>query len=825
MSGCLVLATGLTGMVPSWQGERDRLYEYALDLGARSRSEKIAARELAVLRGLPVEQLLSNGRVLTLEKFVRGRPYYFISHNLGALHSIGAERLHPGGDLNLDLSGSGLVLGLWDSGKPLVNHQEFGNRISVLDGAPVISDHATHLAGTMIGAGIDPVAQGIAPAAGLLSYDWGDNLAETAAAAAGGQISLSTHPYGLVTGWQANYLGDLWAWFGDPVIHSQEDWQFGFYLDESAAWDSIAWAAPFHLIVASAGNDRQDKGPDPGATYILFEDGYPAYSNVSRPPDGDFDSLPGGLGVAKNVLTVGAVEKLPTGYTQPMDVQMTAFSSWGPTDDGRIKPDLVAPGKGLYSASSRGTEAYGTRAGTSQAAAVAGGTLALLQEYYARTHNGILPRSATLRALAIHTALEAGSAPGPDYAFGWGLLNPAGAVQVIAEDAEKGGAIRERVLFEGQTFVVTVVVSGQESLKATLAWTDPPGIVPGPSLDPAAPGLVNDLDLRITTEGCEWEPWRLDGNSPAQAATRGDNQRDNVEQSEVQNPGMGTYRITVTHKGQLLAASQAFSLIITGGTVLPPPTALVWEGNDVADDYSGRFIRDTLTNMGLAGVSYTTDFPGMLDGYDAVFLSFGNYGASTGKTPFSSEMAGVVQAYLEGGGALYLEGGDALGGTAFDQGENSVLHGLLGLSSVIDGPAIHTPAPLVGAPGSAAEGMVFGGTSQSETTYIDHYVSQESTPALEEPGYGTVAVQNRGAHGQRTFVTSYTLAALVDGSTPSHRALLLGNIMEFFTTNQPAPPVASDDYYTVSEDSDLTMPVLDNDRDPNEDPLLLTLLS
>jgi len=52
---------------------------------------------------------------------------------------------------------------------------------------------------------------------------------------------------------------------------------------------------------------------------------------------------------AKNILTVGAVEGIPGGYNRKEDVIMSSFSSWGPTDDGRIKPDLVADGVGVYS--------------------------------------------------------------------------------------------------------------------------------------------------------------------------------------------------------------------------------------------------------------------------------------------------------------------------------------------------------------------------------------------------------------------------------------------------------------------------------------------
>src|SRR5690606_23634167 len=88
-------------------------------------------------------------------------------------------------------------------------------------------------------------------------------------------------------------------------------------------------------IVWAAGNDRSDTG----------DGSHPA------PPDGNggtgFDSI-GPEGSAKNNITVGAVLKVPD-YTGPSSVVMSAFSSWGPTDDGRIKPDLVAAGVSIFS--------------------------------------------------------------------------------------------------------------------------------------------------------------------------------------------------------------------------------------------------------------------------------------------------------------------------------------------------------------------------------------------------------------------------------------------------------------------------------------------
>lgn len=115
--------------------------------------------------------------------------------------------------------------------------------------------------------------------------------------AAPGQSSLllSNHSYGTVSGWSKD--GGTWTWFGDPAISTTKDWKFGFYNSTSAFYDGIAYNAPYYLIVKSAGNDNADVG-----------DG-------SRPPDCDpYDCIPTN-GVAKNILTVGAVKKLFAPYS------------------------------------------------------------------------------------------------------------------------------------------------------------------------------------------------------------------------------------------------------------------------------------------------------------------------------------------------------------------------------------------------------------------------------------------------------------------------------------------------------------------------------
>src|SRR5699024_712338 len=118
---------------------------------------------------------------------------------------------------------------------------------------------------------------------------------------------------------------------------------------------------------------------------------------------------------------------------------------------------------------------YAYYSGTSSAApAVAGGVL-LLQELNNNLDPGEVMKSATIRALLIATAHEAGENPGPDAIFGWGLANLEGAAQLLLEDSNKGDAFMEEALLEEGMEYKEVIEATDEQIKVTIAWTDPPG--------------------------------------------------------------------------------------------------------------------------------------------------------------------------------------------------------------------------------------------------------------------------------------------------------------------------------------------------------------
>jgi hypothetical protein len=286
-----------------------------------------------------------------------------------------------------------------------------------------------------------------------------------------------------------------------------------------------------------------------------------------------YDLLPP-QGVAKNVLTVGAVSNIPGGYTSASNVFLAYFSSGGPTDDGRIKPDVVAQGVNLFTTSNATDSAYSTVSGTSFSAPSVAGSLNLLQQLYCEvrgTNRALL--ASTLKGIAIHTADDCGAA-GPDYTFGWGLMNTRAAAQLTTNDLAGDGHshIKEVALPNGETITFPVLATNTSPLKITICWTDPPGPMLSPSLNPSNSVLINDLDLRVIgPSGATNMPWILNPASPSSAATTGDNFRDNVEQVYIAAPTNGIYAVKVTHKGAFSNDWQDVSILLSGNLPLDKP--------------------------------------------------------------------------------------------------------------------------------------------------------------------------------------------------------------------------------------------------------------
>lgn len=560
------------------------------DVRETERTTSDSAREWAQKRGLPTRIRQSDGRIVELVAIDKGRPIYLTVANRAAAAVTGTSHLYPGGRLGLDLTGAGLLLGIWDEGHVLGTHAELSERMSYGDKADV-SFHATHVAGTLGASGIDARARGMAYEALLKSYDWKNDATEMSNEAAAGLL-LSNHSYTTIAGWHYGDVEgtgeDQWYWLGDPSISETEDVAFGWYDIRAIQYDRVAYANPYYLPVVAAGNDRLDRGPSNGTYRGLNRNGnYQDYSVSDRPipvdgGSGGFDSITGGS-VAKNVLTIGSV-----GFSSATNsVHTSAFSSFGPTDDGRIKPDLVGVGENLYSLSSEGGPGYGRSSGTSMSAPNVTGSLLLLQQQYEETF-GEFMRSATLKGLVLHTATDLGR-PGPDYSTGWGLLNTEAASRQITESTFNTVGIYEDQLLDGDEFGRNLIVENPGPLRVTVSWTDHPSTrlpVSGrQALDNSTPHLRNDLDVRLVhqTTGEIYLPYVLDPSTPASAAFRGDNRVDPVEQIFIAAADTGSYTLTVAHKGALFGGfPQSFSLIVSGALDDSTPVAVAHMTSDVS---------------------------------------------------------------------------------------------------------------------------------------------------------------------------------------------------------------------------------------------------
>ena len=483
------------------------------------------AFEMAAQKGWETHMTLPNGgNALLVGVFNDGTPKYYTTDNREGAITTRANTVNSGGIAGLDLNGENMIGGVWDGGRVRGTHNLLEDRTTQIDNPGSISNHSTHVSGTMVGSGsqVNGQAKGMAPMAELLTYDFGADEPEMTNAAANGLL-ISNHSYGIASS-------------NVPL------WYIGYYDSNARDIDRIVYNAPYYLPICSAGNDRQ---------------------SGENPADGGYDYLTD-KSVAKNNIVVAATFEVLE-YEDASDVFMSSFSSWGPTDDGRIKPDISAKGVNMYSASGGSNASYTNMSGTSMATPNVSGSLLLLQQHY-NDLNGEYMLASTLRALALHTADEAGFAPGPDYRFGWGLLNTQHAAQVISQDGTESMIITE-TLDANDVYTYTFKADGTQDISATIAWTDPAANpLPGGNEDVATPSLVNDLDLRISQDGgVTFLPWVLDVATPTAGATNGDNVVDNVEKIEINTPEAGDYIVRVSHKGQLLVNdSQVFSLVIEG---------------------------------------------------------------------------------------------------------------------------------------------------------------------------------------------------------------------------------------------------------------------
>jgi len=555
--------------------------ELAQKLKALEDAEIKSAQERARQMGLPVE-----GPNFTLVGFDGDVPRYIQPENANAAISTAANLVRSTAPFNVD--GTGWTIGMWEvGGIPRLTHQEFlgASKITVRDGSTTATDHATHVAGTLIGLGTVASARGMAPGMKMDAYSAMNDDSEMLLAGASyggepGKIYVSNHSYGYLRGWED---GDTW-WGtysdnGNPL--DDFDAMFGAYNTETASLDAMLFSLPYYLSISSSGNQRNDSAPSAGDSWRTTDSPTLYIYNAAQHPLGDgvykagYDTMDQ-TKTSKNILTVGAVNDAVSGSTRnPSLGTISNFSSTGPTDDGRIKPDVVGNGVNLYSAVSSSDTAYANFSGTSMSGPNVAGSAMLLVDYYGKRFPGQYMRASTLKSLIIHTADDIGN-PGPDYFYGWGLMDTKEAADQIKRHADKEsyrGILEDRLTTAVPAKIHTFTWNGSDPIRVTLGWTDPAGTTSSAN-DNRARDLVNDLNLTVTgPTGTTHRPFVMPyvGNWTnamlAANAVRGVNTVDNVEQVLISTPPTtGLYTITINHTGVLTNNLQEYSLIISGQT-------------------------------------------------------------------------------------------------------------------------------------------------------------------------------------------------------------------------------------------------------------------
>ncbi len=664
------------------EAEFAALREQAVRSEAEQPAKERALDELAKRLGAPRVIQESDGRKLILTDEIAGSPAYLSSHNTVAAAGISADELWPLGawpysDSNTgrNLTGTNVTLALWENdGGVRTNHMEFGTRVRQRDNAAVdATGHATAVAGTMAAGGVGSIfgqfyeAMGVAYQARVFAYDLGNFKSERELAAAGDATNapafLGNHSWGLANGWRrhqtiTNQFGvvvtNAWVWWGPGAGSFPEDPKFGLYTLTNDASTGCVQIDQFHhaealrhLMVYACGNDRLEGPTNSPGTYYRLSGGVFVADTTTRDwldgDDGGYDSL-SAPGTAKNVLTVGACEDVfwisnyfvYFGIGPGANAVPAPFSGAGPTDDGRLKPDLMAVGTpnlwlrnlmgqvsgtnilGLISptvvATNLGaTNFYAVTArGTSFAApGVVGGLGLVLQRraqlYPLLTNVADAWLNSTLKALAIDTVDDVG-AEGPDYRMGHGIFNARRAVERVEEDFAwgRGSIIKEFTLSPTQSVSWIVTSAGTQQLSVTVAWSDPPGpaITNVTAADMPNPMLVNNLDVVVErlSDSTLFRPWILNPDltnktaaARSAAATRGVDNRNNVERVSIAAPEAGDYRITVTHSGGLpgnpAPSSQKVSVVL-GGVTPPAPVITALEKSPSTNEFLLTFVAD-----------------------------------------------------------------------------------------------------------------------------------------------------------------------------------------------------------------------------------------
>jgi hypothetical protein len=381
-----------------------------------------------------------------------------------------------------NLSGNGITVGVGDNSDPTthIDNNDVINR----NPAPVSLSHGTIVAGTITSNGIiEERYRGVAPKTTVVSDYFNYVLTKAPLYYSDYNMTLTNNSY---------FVG-----LADCPGNSD-------YNELSVFADEQLYNSPILQHIFACGND--------GA------------KTCSPYPTG-YATIKSGFQTSKNVLSVG---HFSLGLNS-----IAPTSSKGPVRDGRIKPEIVANGSGVVGTNQNSYYTGGF--GTSNSSPIVTGVCALVTERYKQLNGNAYPKAALLKAVICNSGNDLGN-PGPDYIYGFGMINPRKAVETIEQTKYYSNTITT-----GGTVTQNIAVpAGTKQVKVMLYWHDKEGVAFSSS------ALTNDLDLTVT-DGTTYQPWILNPapGSVTSPAVRGADHVNNIEQVTYNSPGTNM-TVTVT---------------------------------------------------------------------------------------------------------------------------------------------------------------------------------------------------------------------------------------------------------------------------------------
>jgi hypothetical protein len=455
-----------------------------------------------------------------------------VPENYFSVKASRANTVRTGNNPNSNVTGKGITIAVGDVFSPHI-HADVQNR--VVRFASLGSDwHGDHTSGTLAGNGnLNPLHTGIAPEASMVFTEMEDNIDNAPMYYTNNHVRITSNSY------------------------MKRGRSSGLYNVHSQIVD----------IQAGSGN---------------FPDLLHVFAAANTGPF--FKSIADGWAVAKNTITVGNITS---------NYEAAFNSARGPVIDGRIKPEVVALGSDVVSSIAYNT--YRPASGTSMATPAVAGAATLIYERYKQLNNDANPDAALVKALLCNTAEDLGN-PGPDFTYGFGVINVRRAIESLEKKQYFTGTVNA-----GDSITHSInVPSGTRLLKVMLYWKDK-----APALA-ASIALVNDLDLTVKQGGNVFHPWVLDPTPGREnnVAVRGKDRLNNIEQVTIDNPVSGAYALTVNGKN-IASGSEDYVIvyeIIQNSLVLTYPSA----GESFAPGETIAITWDEFTN-GPFSVSYSTN--------------------------------------------------------------------------------------------------------------------------------------------------------------------------------------------------------------------------